>query len=66
MGASSRSACCLLGRDSVYLYQKAVGTYLEGWPPDLGWVAAGVDRMGRLAADRRREGVRDVGWQTLT
>jgi two-component system cell cycle response regulator len=53
--------------DSVYLYQAAAGTYVEGRLVDVGWVLGMV--LLACAAwqpQRRIEEARNEGWQALT
>jgi GGDEF domain-containing protein len=53
--------------DSVYLYETAAGTYVEGKLVDVGWVAASV--LFACAAwqpPRRIAEARNEGWQALT
>jgi two-component system cell cycle response regulator len=53
--------------DSVYLYQTAAGTYVEGGPLDVGWPAALVlIACSAWSPIRKLEGVRDESWQALT
>jgi two-component system, cell cycle response regulator len=53
--------------DSMYLYETAEGTYVEGGPLDVGWPAALVlIACSAWQAIRRLEGVRDESWQALT
>jgi diguanylate cyclase (GGDEF)-like protein len=53
--------------DSLYLYETAVGTYVEGEILDVGWPAALV-LIGCSAwqPTTKLEGVRTEGWQALT
>ena len=53
--------------DSIYLYQAAAGTYVEGKLVDVGWVAAGV--FLACAAWQRPNRIteaRNEGWQAFT
>jgi diguanylate cyclase (GGDEF)-like protein len=53
--------------DSVYLYQTAAGTYVEGTAVDIGWVAASVFlACAAWQPPRRIEQARREGWQTFT
>jgi diguanylate cyclase (GGDEF)-like protein len=53
--------------DSVYLYQTAAGTYVEGTLVDVGWVAASVLFASAAWQPRRRIAeARNEGWQALT
>jgi two-component system, cell cycle response regulator len=53
--------------DSVYLYETAVGTYVEGGPLDVGWPAALVlIACSAWQPARRLQGVRAESWQALT
>jgi diguanylate cyclase (GGDEF)-like protein len=53
--------------DSVYLYETASGTYLEGGPLDVGWPAALVlIACSAWQPVRKLEGVRDESWAVLT
>ena len=49
--------------DSVYLYETAAGTYVEGGPLDVGWPAALVlIACSAWQPIRKLEGVRDDSW----
>lgn len=53
--------------DSVYLYQSAADTYVEGTVLDIGWVAAFVFLACAAWQPRLRiEEARNEGWQVLT
>jgi diguanylate cyclase (GGDEF)-like protein len=53
--------------DSMYLYETASGTYIEGGPLDVGWPAALVlIACSAWQPIRKLEGVRDESWQALT
>ena len=53
--------------DSVYLYQTAAGTYVEGGSLDVGWPAALVlIACSAWQPIRKLEGVRDESWTVLT
>jgi two-component system cell cycle response regulator len=53
--------------DSIYLYQTAAGTYVEGATLDVGWPAALVlIACAAWQPIRKLEGVRDESWQALT
>ena len=53
--------------DSVYLYETAAGTYVEGGPLDVGWPAALVlIACSAWQPLRKLEGVRAESWQALT
>jgi diguanylate cyclase (GGDEF)-like protein len=53
--------------DSVYLYETAADTYVEGGPLDVGWPAALVlIACSAWQPIRKLEGVRDASWQALT
>ena len=53
--------------DSVYLYETAAGTYVEGGPLDVGWPAALVlIACSAWQPIRRLEGARAESWQAMT
>ena len=53
--------------DSVYLYETAAGTYVEGGPLDVAWPAALVlIACSAWQPLRKLEGVRAESWQALT
>ena len=53
--------------DSIYLYETAAGTYVEGGLLDIGWPAALVlIACSAWQPVRRLEGVRDESWAALT
>ena len=53
--------------DSVYLYETAAGTYVEGGSLDVGWPAALVlIACSAWQPIRKLEGVRDESWTVLT
>ncbi len=53
--------------DSIYLYETAAGTYVEGGPLDVGWPAALVlIACSAWQPIRKLEGVRDESWAALT
>jgi diguanylate cyclase (GGDEF)-like protein len=53
--------------DSIYLYETASGTYVEGGPLDVGWPAALVlIACSAWQPVRKLEGVRDESWAVLT
>jgi two-component system cell cycle response regulator len=53
--------------DTVYLYETAAGTYVEGGPLDVGWPAALVlIACSAWQPIRRLHGVRDASWTALT
>ena len=53
--------------DSLYLYETAAGTYVEGGPLDVGWPAALVlIACSAWQPLRRLQGVRAESWQALT
>ena len=53
--------------DSVYLYETAAGTYVEGGSLDVGWPAALVlIACSAWQPIRKLEGVRDESWAALT
>jgi two-component system cell cycle response regulator len=53
--------------DSIYLYQTAAGTYVEGTLVDVGWVAASVFlACAAWQPARKIQEARNEGWQALT
>ncbi len=53
--------------DSIYLYETAAGTYVEGGPLDVGWPAALVlIACSAWQPTRKLEDVRDESWAALT
>ena len=53
--------------DSIYLYETAVGSYVEGGVLDVGWAAALVlIACSAWQPARELEGVRTESWQALT
>ena len=53
--------------DSIYLYETAAGTYVEGGPLDVGWPAALVlIACSAWQPIRKLEDVRDESWAALT
>ena len=53
--------------DSIYLYETALGSYVEGGPLDVGWPAAlALIACSAWQPPRKLEGVRTESWQALT
>jgi two-component system, cell cycle response regulator len=53
--------------DSIYLYQSAAGTYVEGQLTDLGWVAAAVLlACAAWSPARKIPDVRSESWQVIS
>jgi len=53
--------------DSMYLYETAAGSYVEGGPLDVGWPAAlALIACSAWQPIKKLEGTRDESWQALT